>query len=306
MNYGFGGRLTRDFPSQVIVDVTEVCNLACIHCPHPAFKESEHYGARFLPVELSEKAVSEVAKHGAQYIRYCAEGEPMTHPRIYDMLDDAVNRSRTFVTLTTNGTMLDMRRIDRLLKSGLHMIDVSLDAFSPDTYAKIRVGGDLREVRKNVINLIDAAHGTDTRIAVSFIQQKDNADEAEAFEAFWTDAGAWRVVVRRLHSAAGALIKGGKQEGRYPCVYPWERIVLAPSGFLKFCPQDWFGGSNIADYRETTISETWRGDFYRKLRESHLKGACSGVCKGCPDWAQTRWPGAGLSYANLIEDAVAA
>lgn len=306
MNYGFGGRLTRDFPSQVIVDVTEVCNLACVHCPHPEFKLSEHYGARFLPLELSEKAVSEVAKHGSQYMRYCAEGEPMTHPRIYDMLDDAVKRSRTFVTLTTNGTMLDMRRIEGLLKSGIHLIDVSIDAFSPDTYAQIRKGGDLREVRQNVISLIDAAQGTKTRIAVSFVQQQKNAHEAQAFESFWTDAGAWRVVIRRLHSAAGALIKGGKQEGRYPCVYPWERIIVSPSGMLKFCPQDWFNGSNLADYRHTTIRETWGGPEYRELREAHLKGTCRGVCKTCPDWAQTRWPGHGLSYANLVADAVAA
>ena len=30
-HYGFVGRLSKKFPSQVMVDLTEVCNLACIH-----------------------------------------------------------------------------------------------------------------------------------------------------------------------------------------------------------------------------------------------------------------------------------
>ena len=74
--YGFGGRLTQDFPSQVIVDITEVCNLACIHCPHPEFKKSEHYGARYLEPELNQKLIDEVKAYGPGGARSscCARG----------------------------------------------------------------------------------------------------------------------------------------------------------------------------------------------------------------------------------------
>ena len=34
MEYKFYNRLSSVFPSQVMVDVTQVCNLSCIHCPH--------------------------------------------------------------------------------------------------------------------------------------------------------------------------------------------------------------------------------------------------------------------------------
>jgi len=57
--YGFQGRLKAEFPSQVIIDVTEVCNLACIHCPHPTFRKSEHYSGRNLALELNTKIVDE-------------------------------------------------------------------------------------------------------------------------------------------------------------------------------------------------------------------------------------------------------
>ena len=56
------------------------------------------------------------------------------------MIQDAVENSGTKVTLTTNGTLLNEKRMFKILKTGPHMIDISTDAASNDTYKKIRVG----------------------------------------------------------------------------------------------------------------------------------------------------------------------
>ena len=155
--YQFGGRLTSDFPSQILMDITEVCNLACTHCPHPEFAKSEHYDGRMLDPILNEKMVEEVRLHGqgkTQYIRYAANGEPLSHPQGYDMIETAVKYSGVYVTLTTNGKIMNEKRTQRLLDAGVHMIDISIDAFSPETYSKIRVKGDLSVTRANVQRLI--------------------------------------------------------------------------------------------------------------------------------------------------------
>jgi MoaA/NifB/PqqE/SkfB family radical SAM enzyme len=314
--YAFGGRLSVDFPSQVIVDITEVCNLACIHCPHPEFKKSQYYNARFLDPELNTKIVDEVRSHGqgkTQYIRYTSEGEPLVHPEGYEMIEYATRHSGVFVTLTTNGTIMNEKRARRLLDSGVHMIDISIDAHTPETYAKVRVNGDLNVTRTNVLNLLTWIRqaALSTKVVVSFIEQPQNSHEVGAFEAFWKEQGVDLVVVRRLHSAAGSVANVARimraeqaQEPRRPCVYPWERIVLNPRGHLAFCPNDWSHGSIIADYRTTTIEQTWQNDFYRRLREAHLANAFAAhlFCGQCPDWKQTRWPNEGRGYANVIED----
>jgi MoaA/NifB/PqqE/SkfB family radical SAM enzyme len=314
--YGFGGRLTEAFPSQVVVDVTEVCNLACVHCPHPDFVRSPHYASRYLPPELNTKLVDEVREEGAgatRYIRYSSEGEPLIHPRGYEMVDYAVRRSGVFVTLTTNGTILNEKRMRRLLDAGIHMVDISIDALEPDSYARIRVNGDLAVTRANVLRLIEWVRRDDlpTRIVVSFVEQPQNSGEAEGFHRFWTDAGAHEVVIRRLHSAAGAVIpvanimrKSQQGSQRRPCLYPWERIVLNPRGFLAFCPADWTHGSSLVDFRDTSIAECWNSEAYRALRRAHLANdfGAHGFCGQCPDWAQTRWPDEGRSYADLVEE----
>jgi MoaA/NifB/PqqE/SkfB family radical SAM enzyme len=315
-HYGFGDRLTSEFPSQVIVDVTELCNLECVHCPHPDFKKSAHYSGICLDPELNARLVDEVRKHGqgvTQYIRYTGEGEPLIHPQGYQIIEYAARQSGVFVTLTTNGTIMDERRTQRLLESGVHLIDISIDAFRPETYAKIRVKGQLDVTRANVLRLIEwvQASRAGTKVVVSFIEQPDNANEAADFERFWKDHGAHQVVIRRLHSGAGSviriadLLRGATAEvERYPCLYPWERIILNPRGELAFCPQDWVHGSTLADYRSTTIRDIWTGDVYRKLREAHLANdfAEHSFCGACPDWASTRWPAQGRSYADMVRD----
>lgn len=312
--YGFGGGLSAAFPSQVIIDVTELCNLSCTHCPHPEFKQSSFYAGRSLSFELSAKAVTEVATSGegvVQYVRFASDGEPLINKSIYPMLEDAVRRSGTFVSLTTNGTLLTDARIEQLIATGVHLVDISIDAFSPETYAAIRVRGDLNVTRGNTERLIRRVResGSRMRIAVSYIEQPNNAHETADFERYWNDAGAHSVAIRRLHSASGAVIsvaevmrKKVAAETRRPCVYPWERVVVTPRATLAFCPSDWTGGSSMADYNTTTIAELWQGYQYAALRRAHLTNDYSahGFCGQCPDWQETRWPGEGATYATLV------
>ena len=42
-----------------------------------------------------------------QNIRYTSNGEPLVHPKSYEMINYAVTNSNTKVTLTTNGTLLN-------------------------------------------------------------------------------------------------------------------------------------------------------------------------------------------------------
>jgi MoaA/NifB/PqqE/SkfB family radical SAM enzyme len=314
--YDFNGRLTAEFPSQILMDITEVCNLACSHCPHPTFFKSEHYAGRHLDPALNEKMIEEVRQHGqgkTQYIRYASNGEPLIHPNGYDLIQSAVDHSGVYVTLTTNGKIMNEKRTQRLLDSGVHLIDISIDAFNPETYAKIRVNGNLKITRENVLRLLRWARESKakTKIVVSFVEQPQNKAEVADFERYWKDEGADFVVIRRLHSCSGAvqeLADSRRKElhdtQRRPCLYPWERVVINARGDIAFCPSDWVHGSYVADYRETTIHSEWQGAFYRALRQAHLDHnyANHSFCGNCPDWASTRWPHQGRSYADMVEE----
>lgn len=317
IKYGFYDRLTAEFPSQLIVDITEVCNLACIHCPHPTFKKSEHYSAAYLDEELNAKMTHEVQKFGqgyTQYIRYTSAGEPLVHPKAFEMMAYAKKHSGVLVALTTNGKLLREAQSEKLIAAGVDLVDISLDAHTPETYEKVRVHGNLNVTRPNVERLIQLKNEARVplKVVVSFVEQPENRHETKDFEAYWKDKGADYVVIRRLHSAAGCKTDIGQKlwqqlqdaGTRKPCVYPWERLVLGPRGHLSFCPADWTHGSTFVDFRTTTIQEAWKGPFMSELRQAHLKNdySCHKFCGQCPDWSVTRWPGEGRAYADMVDE----
>ena len=47
-----------------MVDITQVYNLTCIHCPHPTFKKSKHYYAAMLEPDLNRKMAEDVKEYG--------------------------------------------------------------------------------------------------------------------------------------------------------------------------------------------------------------------------------------------------
>lgn len=222
--------------------------------------------------------------------------------------------SGVFVTLTTNGTIMNERRTRRLLDSGVHMIDISIDAFSVETYSKVRVKGDLNVTRANVLNLLSwiRQSGSSTKVVVSFIEQECNRHEANDFERFWREAGADSVVVRRLHSAAGAVIKIAKMMRNDQLNLTRRTLCLSVGAYCN--QSSWLSGilpcrigphgSSIIDFRETTISQVWQSDFYKSLRAAHVDNNYSSheFCGQCPDWQQTRWPDDGRGYADLIAE----
>lgn len=312
VHYGFQAHLTPQFPSQIIFDVTEVCNMACIHCPHPEFQRSGIFRGRHLDVELHHKMIDEVASEGkgyCRYLRYTAQGEPLLHPRIVEMVRYAAYRAGVPLNLTTNGTFLRGDKAAGLIEAGVDVIDVSIDASTSETYARVRKKGNFEIVKENVLELIKLIRQVrgKTKVVVSFVEQPLNQYETVEFEKFWKGMGVDAVVIRRLHSAGGfkkdfvqPMIK------RYPCLYPWERLTLGPDGFIHFCPQDWVRGSVICDYRDTSIAMVWQSDFMQKLRQAHLENNFTDhpFCGNCPDWSATRWPGQGDSYANLMHELV--
>lgn len=308
--YGFQRHISPEFPSQIIVDVTEFCNLACIHCPHEELSNTGVLNGRHLDPELHRKLIDEVTAYGREYcryLRYTGQGETLLHPKFIEMIEYAGKYAGVPINITTNGILLTEMRAKALLETGVDVFDISIDANTPETYAQIRKGGDLNVTRPNVLELLELIKKGDykAKVVVSFVEQALNQDESADFEKFWKEAGADYVVIRRLHSAGGAK-KGlvNVNADRYPCLYPWERLTLAPDGCIHFCAQDWVHGSIVSEFKDTTIKEVWQGEFMKKLREAHLENNFIDFefCGQCPDWSTTRWPNEDRSYSNMMQE----
>ena len=318
--YGFQKHLTEHFPSQITIDVAQVCNLACIHCPHSSFVKSSAFSRAYLDEEVHKKFIDEVATDGlgfCEYLRYTANGETLLHPKINSLLSYACKHSKTKINVTTNGMLLDAKKAQMLLECGVSVVDISIDAFLDETYAKIRKKGDLKIVRENILYLLGLREKTNSKLklVVSFVEQPLNTQEKESFKKFWEENGVDFVVIRKLHSAGGFKenIKDKMQETlkevkRTPCLYPWERLLLMPTGEVGYCPADWEHRGILGDLRKTSLKEIWQGEKMQALREAHLSGDFSdfSFCAQCPDWMWCKWPQQKdkRNYADMMREIV--
>ncbi len=141
-------------PEYVQIEPVGQCNLRCEMCPIQFRRDGPPYGPpAFMKFDTFTRLVDGFG--GLRDLHLQGLGEPMMHPRFFDMVEYAVSRGIR-VTTNSNMTLLTARRADRAVTSGLDEVHVSIDGATPEMYASIRVRGRLERVIRNIELLRDA------------------------------------------------------------------------------------------------------------------------------------------------------
>ena len=296
-SFGFVESEHASFPPIIIVAVTNVCDLECIHCAHPIIKQDEGYRPRFMAPEIHTRLVEQVAEFRDQLwvFRYAADGESLLHPLFVDFVEEAKRAGIGPIDLTTNAMTLSEEKMRRLLLAPIDVIDVSLDAYTRETFEKIRLKGDFDRVVGNLRRLVTMRDelAAPTKILTSIIRQKEALEEVEAFCEFW---GQYvdEVLVRGLNTDLGIVNVSEtyfREIERWPCPQFWKRVTVNELGDVRFCVEDWRNTGLVGNLMETPILEMWTGDLYQKFRELHLSGRWGEMrlCRNCQDWQHMEW-----------------
>ena len=296
--FGFVKPEHAEFPPIVIVAVTNVCDMACIHCAHPIIKKTPGYRATFMKPEVHSRIVEQTAPYKDQLwvFRYAADGESLLNPHFLDMVDETKRAGIGPVDLTTNAMSLTEEKMERLLSAPIDVIDVSLDAYTRETYEKIRIRGKFDRVTSNLKRLVELRNelGSPTKIMTSIIRQKEALEEVEAFQEFW---GQYvdEVLVRGLNTDLGIVNVSETyfrdDIARWPCPQFWKRVTVNHDGEVRFCVEDWHNDGVVGNVSDTTIREIWRSATYEKFRRLHATGRWNDMtmCEKCLDWQHMEW-----------------
>jgi len=296
-SYGFVESHHSEFPPIVIVAVTNVCDMACIHCAHPVIKRDPGYRATFMRPEVHTRIVEETRAYRDKLwvLRYAADGESLLNPHFLDMVDEVKAAGIGPVDLTTNAMSLSEDKMRRLLEAPIDVIDVSLDAFSKETYEKIRIRGKFDQVTANLKRLIEMRNeiGSPTKIMTSIISQQEALDEVDAFREFWGEY-VDEVLVRGLNTDLGIVNVSEtyfEEIERWPCPQFWKRVTINQHGDVRFCVEDWRNTGIVGNVMEQSIAEIWQSEIYQKFRDLHASGRWGDVsmCRKCMDWQHMRW-----------------
>lgn len=282
------------FPAELALELSSACNLRCVMCPvstttRPALLMSE---------TIFRRAVDEAARERGFIFLPGGFGESLLHPKWAQLLAYAVERGISPIVLLTNGMLLNERNIEHLLTLALDVVIVSIDGVNPETYAKLRVKGDLATVEANVRRLLERRGGAPKpALVLRIIRMRDTEAEIDAFFDRWrpligpTDVilvnefndWAGKVEDRRVTHATGARTQRG------PCRMLWMNLSIHADGKVSACCLDSEDELIIGDLAGgDTLAGIRRGAPLLRLRRLHREGRFETlpICLACTHWSE--------------------
>jgi len=178
------------FPPEIaVIEPTNRCNLNCTICFRRAYLKE--VGDMDFPLF---KRIARAIK-GAKLVCCQGGGEPLLHPRIFDMLNHLreVSNPETII-MTTNATILDQEMARRLASSKLDALHVSIDGSDRETYERIR-GFDFNQVVENTRYFKSISQ---IRTVVTLTAMKENMESLVGMPRLVKQIGAEELDVQYL------------------------------------------------------------------------------------------------------------
>jgi len=286
----------RDFPKVVLIDTISYCNLKCTMCVHKEMKRKKG----IMSWNLFTKIIDEIAgedKNIRVWMVFFGEALLLKrrNPSIFEMIAYAKKKGLRDVVLNSNANLLDEKAARGLIDAGLDAIYIGLDAFTPETYQQIRVGGNYKETVQNIMRLLELKKeqkAPNPAVFVQFVEMDINQAEKEDFIAFWNAQGA-QVKIRPKVSWAGSieapnLLLGNND--RWPCYWAMQTMSITDTGKVVTCAVDLDARHIAGDVSQKTLREVWNGGL-KELRRLHLEKRFAELpenCRNCRDWQSAR------------------
>jgi radical SAM protein with 4Fe4S-binding SPASM domain len=176
-------------PSSVQIEPVGQCNLRCEMCPIQFRRDGPPSGPlAFMAWETFVSLLEGFPE--LQRLHLQGLGEPMMHPRFFDMVRYASDRG-VEVTTNSNLTLLNTGRTQRLIESGLRTLYFSIDGATPETYERIRKRAHFDRVVGNVERMLEMrerAGSTTPGLRVVMVIMRQNLHELPDLVRM---AGSW-------------------------------------------------------------------------------------------------------------------
>jgi radical SAM protein with 4Fe4S-binding SPASM domain len=176
-------------PQFVSLELNQSCNLRCVHCRVAETETPEALKLSEIRQLIDELADMKVFKLGL------TGGEVFLRKDIYDIMAYAADRGLRF-SITTNGTLLSRRIIERLSETGaIEVLQISIDGASDETHDFIR---NKKGVFNAAINAAKSSIERGLRTGLITTAMKINLDEIPRILELALRIGAHAYSARRF------------------------------------------------------------------------------------------------------------
>jgi len=293
-------------PATVNLHVTDLCNIACKYCwywaPGSALRPS---GKTHLPFELFEKLAGDFAGLKVDTIHLSGEGDPMLHPRFYDMLEFLEPK---FTVRVFSNTTFPIGRCRDILRAD-HLV-INLGAGDREGYRKLTGRDYFARVIKNIRELarLRPSVNPDFKMEVVFIETNLNRDSLSKTVELVKKLGADQVQIKAVETSDHNRYLSDRQEktaaeGEWPaCYHGWFYSTIRMNGDVNVCC--FTRRLKIGNVYESSFKDIWQSEAYSRARASALGGGEPfrnfQECINCPVSARNKEIGVQMDRYNRV------
>jgi radical SAM protein with 4Fe4S-binding SPASM domain len=291
-----GNPSIKGMPVSISFELTNQCNLKCPECISGSDLMKRKRG--FMDFGLYKKAILELRPF-LYYINLYFQGEPMMHPQFFAFpeLTDGIN-----TVVSTNGHFLTAENSERLAKSGLTKLIVSLDGMDQEIYSRYRQKGELGKVISGIRNVAaarDKVHSP-LKMELQFLVNRYNEHQIPEAAGFAKEVGA-RLKLKSMqvisHNDIETWMPEGRKLRRYEeingkiaiknsmpdrCPRLWFNPVITWDGLVIPCCFDKNAEFVMGDLKTESFRTIWNNGRYKEFRKHVFGGRKSiGICRNC-------------------------
>jgi pyruvate-formate lyase-activating enzyme len=285
-------------PSRLIVEATNICNLRCPACFTGAGevgRERSH-----MSLELFERLLDEIGRY-LFHVEFYNWGEPLLAKNIYPMIEAAARWGISTTVSTNLSFPFSDADAERLVRSGLTVLGVSIDGARQEAYAQYRVRGSLELVLENCRRIRDAKRrlgATRPRVFWEFHAFPHNVQDvplarqlAAELDMHISVSPGW---VIDSDWEGGDVLDYPIEPQPFPCPFLWGTAVVNNDGGVAPCCGTFYREDDCGQVAAgpgkpgaATLAEVWNNDQFALARRFYAAREGTPeerqhVCFDCP------------------------
>lgn len=271
---------------QLQIEVTNVCNAACVFCEYPTMTRPKGT----MPMGLFFKIVDDaVGLPLINHFTLTGLGETLLDRHLVERIRYIRGVApEHIIDLYTNGTFLRPKLTDQLIEAGLTTLYLSLNAVNAKQRQEVMKLDDWDEVLEQARYAVKAFRKVGRRAVIKGIIAKDlmDVDDRDSFiqmfggptelggDAFLHLEGNWAGAVWPLRTN-GILTKA--------CSRALSQIMVLHDGRVSLCCFDGDGREILGDLNVQSIREVYNSERATWIRTAHHEGRRNevAICAGC-------------------------
>ena len=300
------------YPVELVIDPCDICNLHCPLCPTGQGRSDRSKGK--MSFENFRKIIDELGPY-LYRIDLHNWGEPLFNDEIYRMISYA-KASNIEVRVSSNLNLINKVKAEKLVKSGLDVLIVSLDGASQETYMQYRKGGNFDKVTNGIKMIKELKTELSTSkpfIIWQFLVMRHNEHEISLVkrivkelevnqldllaihcdmgrEIFWDDRTRFekteKWLPRNEKFCTYDLATGTRKNRHNMCNFLWVQSAINWNGSVSPCCALYDEKYDFGNAFDISFKNVWNNDKYQQARKivrtkKATKSDLQNVCGYC-------------------------